>query len=566
MRLVSTACASRDCGPGPSLRVAGLFAGIGGLELGLSLAGHRPVAAAEVWDPARAVLMDRQPEVPLFGDVATIEELPRHEILAAGFPCNDLSPAGLTAGITGPQSGLVRHVFRLARRHLPEWILLENVPNLLVLHGGNAMRAIVTELERIGYRWAYRVVDSRCVGVPQRRLRVVLLAAQIHRPEAVLLRQDAGAPKSGELRRDAFGFYWTEGRGGLGWAQDAIPTLKGGSTIGINSAPAVWLPGQPPGRRLIIPSIEDGERLQGFPPGWTASASRVSGRDHRWKLVGNAVTVGIARWVGAELAVYDAGQEPNLEPASAQPTGRWPTAAYGFAGQMWTSDASAWPVREPYEHLGDFLDITSARPLSHRATTGFLRRVDESNLRIDPTFVRDVEMHAHRSRPSPPSLTRPPRIRGEEAVPAGSWASSMAARNRMRANRGRDTKPELSLRKALHARGLRYRVQARPTPEIRNRLDVVFRPAKVAVDVRGCFWHACRLHATQPKANSEIWAAKLRRNVERDSELAERLALIGWHLEVVWEHEDPRLAAKRVADLVASRRQPSKTGTAVRPS
>ena len=124
----------------------------------------------------------------------------------------------------------------------------------------------------------------------------------------------------------------------------------------------------------------------------------------------------------------------------------------------------------------------------------------------------------------------------------------------MQANKGRDTKPELALRRELHARGLRYRVQTRPTPEIRNRMDIVFRPAKVAVDVRGCFWHACKEHASRPKANADVWAAKLQRNLERDAALEYSLKEAGWHVEVVWEHEDPVEAANRIQALIARRR------------
>lgn len=126
----------------------------------------------------------------------------------------------------------------------------------------------------------------------------------------------------------------------------------------------------------------------------------------------------------------------------------------------------------------------------------------------------------------------------------------------MQRQRERDTRPELVLRRELHARGLRYRLQADIVPETRRRVDIVFRPAKVAVDVRGCFWHSCPRHATSPKRNSGWWAEKLARNVTRDADTAARLQAAGWTLVVVWEHEDPREAADRIAELVTARRQP----------
>jgi DNA mismatch endonuclease (patch repair protein) len=115
------------------------------------------------------------------------------------------------------------------------------------------------------------------------------------------------------------------------------------------------------------------------------------------------------------------------------------------------------------------------------------------------------------------------------------------------------TAPELALRRALHRRGLRYRLQVEVLPGLRRRPDVVFRRARVAVEVYGCYWHACPEHGTQPKANGAWWAAKLAANVERDLDTARRLRSAGWELLVVWEHEDSEVAADRVAAFVTAR-------------
>jgi DNA (cytosine-5)-methyltransferase 1 len=530
------------------LRVAGLFAGIGGLEHGLHSAGHRAVSLCESWEPARAVLGVRFPDLAVDADVRQAANLPEVDLLSAGFPCTDISQAGAMAGIGGAASGLVMEVFRLAKEGAVPWLLLENVPNLLTLHRGAGMRLITEAMEGLGYKWAYRVVDSRFTGVPQRRLRVLLLAhVGSPPPEDVLLSEDQGPVDEAHYREDAFGFYWTEGRGGLGWARDAIPTLKGGSTVGIPSAPAVWLPHAERGAKLLMPSLIDGERLQGFTPGWTEPARGVGGRDHRWKLVGNAVTVGVAAWLGERL-----NDPVPFQPEARQlldRSARWPSAGWGGPGEAWTAEVTAWPRRADYQHLTDFLNLDEAKPLSHRAARGFLGRLDESGLKVDRRFLADVEEHVRHTRPrmvSSPSA--------DQRLPEGSTASSPEARRRMQANRGRDTGPEIRLRQALHALGLRYRLHCRPEPDIRTRVDIVFRPAKVAVEVRGCFWHACPTHGTQPKANSEAWAAKLRRNQERDAKVEQRLKQAGWFLAVVWEHEDPKEAAVRIADIVAQRR------------
>ena len=127
----------------------------------------------------------------------------------------------------------------------------------------------------------------------------------------------------------------------------------------------------------------------------------------------------------------------------------------------------------------------------------------------------------------------------------------------MQANRSRDTAPELALRRALHALGLRYRVCARPIPEIRRTADLVFRPARVAVEVRGCFWHGCPQHYRAPASNTDYWAEKISRNQRRDHENAQRLHDVGWLLLVVWEHEDPTIASQRIAAAIRQRRQPT---------
>lgn len=384
-----------------SLRIAGLFAGIGGIERGFhqSLgAGAETELLCEWWGPAQAVLSTHFPGVEIHPDVRELTDLPAGlDVVAAGFPCTDLSQAGRTAGITGAQSSLVSHVFQALRladnrgRAVP-WLLIENVPNMLMLDRGQAMRYLVDELEVLGYRWAYRVVDSRSTGVPQRRRRVLLVASKTEDPRGVLFIDDAGARDEGEYTSDAYGFYWTEGRGGLGWAQDAVPTLKGGSTIGIPSPPAIWLPDASPGHKFVTPRVEDAEAMQGFPRGWTAPADlgRLR-RGPRWKLVGNAVTVDVAAWVAGRIAAPG-----SFDAASTlwERTGSWPAAAWGEAGRVWVLPVSEHPVQAPYQHLLDLVDVTAAPSLSHRGTTGFLRRLTQGNLGRHPGFRADVAEHA----------------------------------------------------------------------------------------------------------------------------------------------------------------------------
>ena len=123
----------------------------------------------------------------------------------------------------------------------------------------------------------------------------------------------------------------------------------------------------------------------------------------------------------------------------------------------------------------------------------------------------------------------------------------------MRSNRSRDTKPELALRSAVHAAGLRYRVAVRPVPNLRRTADLVFRSARVAVFVDGCFWHGCPTHHTKASANADYWAQKVEKNMQRDRDTDERLAAAGWLPVRVWEHEDPVEAGQRIAQVVRER-------------
>ncbi len=367
-----------------------MFAGIGGIERGLATSQHQSELLCEVEPSAQRVLRAHFQDIPLVGDVREIDRLPEVDLVAAGFPCQDLSQAGRTEGITGSRSGLVDEVFRLVEdaRSL-RWLLLENVPFMLQLERGKAMRFLTESLTELGFRWAYRVVDARSFGLPQRRQRVLLLASRDEDPRDVLFPEDAGEPPAEDAAGVACGFYWTEGIRGLGWAVDAVPTLKGGSTIGIPSPPAIWMPDG----RFVLPDVRDGERLQGFPADWTAPASTTTpsrARGPRWKLVGNAVSVPVAAWLGERLrdpGGYDISADEPLGP-----TERWPTAAWGDGVAVYRADLSMWPRHVPREPLAEFLQYPT-QLLSERATAGFLGRTRRSQLRFPKGFIADLERH-----------------------------------------------------------------------------------------------------------------------------------------------------------------------------
>lgn len=370
------------------LNVAGLFAGIGGIESGFARHGHHASFLCELDKGARAILSHHFPDALVAGDVREVEALPDGiDLIAAGFPCQDLSQAGRTAGIKGKQSGLVDEVFRLLDQHDPTWLMLENVPFMLSLDRGGAMTYLTRTLGDAGYTWAYRVVDTRSFGLPQRRQRVILLASRTEDPRTVLFADDAGEadlPDDG----DAFGFYWTEGNTGIGWGIEATPPLKKGSTLGIPSPPAIWLTEN---GLIGKPDIRDAERLQGFAEDWTKPAvdtGHITDR-RRWSYVGNAVTVDLASWIGHRLVnpmTYSRADQVF------EGKGRWPKAAWGKEDESYSVEVSMWPLHEEYTPLSEFLlyDLT---PLSERATAGFLKRARKSRLNFHTGFLDAVEQH-----------------------------------------------------------------------------------------------------------------------------------------------------------------------------
>lgn len=114
----------------------------------------------------------------------------------------------------------------------------------------------------------------------------------------------------------------------------------------------------------------------------------------------------------------------------------------------------------------------------------------------------------------------------------------------------RDTPAELRLRSALHRLGLRYAVDASPLIGVRRRADIVFRLARVAIFVDGCFWHGCPTHGTWPKSNAAWWRAKIEANRARDADTDRQLKTEGWRVVRIWSHEDADKAARLIAQLV----------------
>jgi DNA mismatch endonuclease Vsr len=157
----------------------------------------------------------------------------------------------------------------------------------------------------------------------------------------------------------------------------------------------------------------------------------------------------------------------------------------------------------------------------------------------------------------------PPVIRPAARLPAPP-PTDITTRDRMRRQRKTNTKPEIRLRSELHKMGLRYRVDQALLAGSRQRVDIVFPGARVAVLVHGCFWHGCSEHSRDTKSNTKWWADKIAANKERDEHATAALTARGWYTMQIWEHEPPVEAAQRVAAQVRQRTSGAVTGAGAR--
>lgn len=154
-----------------------LFAGIGGIRLAFQKQGGTCVFSSE-WDKfAQQTYSENFHEVPA-GDIRLINEkdIPRHDILSAGFPCQPFSHAGLKMGFDDTRGTLFFDIARIIRHHKPKMVLLENVKGFLSHDKGNTFRVVRSILEELGYEVHAKVLNAKDFGVPQNRERIYIVA------------------------------------------------------------------------------------------------------------------------------------------------------------------------------------------------------------------------------------------------------------------------------------------------------------------------------------------------------------------------------------------------------
>lgn len=501
----------------PRLRIVDLFAGGGGLTLGLAEAarrigrGIRVKAAVEIDRDAAGVYALNFPDAMILEEdvseilCGTIGRAPNRkerqfrdavgavDLIVAGPPCQGHSDLNNHTRRQDPRNELYVRVARAAEVLAPRCVLIENVPSVR-RDRGTSVFATVTALQAAGYRVATTVIDLTDLGVPQRRRRHVLLASRDERvdPAAILDTRivcEAHAPRS------------------VRWA---IEDLLDADPQGIDSPSS--------------PTKVNQERMQ-----WLIDNGRFD--------LPNEMRPKCHHDDHTYLSMY--GRLGWDQPAQTITTG------FGSMGQGRYVHPSRARTITPHEAarlqtFPDFFDLGADMP---RKTWAHV-----IGNAVPPLLGVHIGQPLLEAMVAPVRASKKTRsMRARAGVPA---ASTELIRKRMSTTRRRDTKPELALRAELDARSLEYAVD-RSVDGTRRRADIVFSDSKVAVYVDGCYWHGCPVHGTIPKSNREWWQEKLAANRARDANTDSVLTAAGWKVLRFWEHDDPREAALAVAKAVS---------------
>jgi DNA (cytosine-5)-methyltransferase 1 len=349
------------------MKVGSLFTGIGGFDLALERVGMRSAWQVEIDAKCNQTLSEHWPQIARMED---IKDCGRHnlesvDVVAGGFPCQDLSVAGKRAGLAGARSGLWHHFHRILAQLKPSLVVVENVPGLLSSNRGNDFATVIRGLVELGYGVCWRVLNAQYFGVPQRRRRVFIVGSLgTYRCLEVLFESESmqGNPaKSGETGKEVAyslranpshscdkgdgGLNQTlvastlrnrsfkegssmSGRGGeddFNLIASSLDTMSGGpddnsaqanhlvaGTVSAKWAKGTGGPSGDEAQNLVNGEIGirrltpvECERLQGFPDDWTAMHADTV----RYRQLGNAIAVPVAEWIGTRII-----HQEQLEP------------------------------------------------------------------------------------------------------------------------------------------------------------------------------------------------------------------------------------------------------------
>ncbi|MCV2488248.1 DNA (cytosine-5-)-methyltransferase [Geodermatophilus sp. YIM 151500] len=338
-----------------------LFSGIGGLEHPEAA----PVLVCESDPDCQVVLRRQYPNSEIWPDVETLDPPPA-QMIVGGWPCQDLSSAGLQTGLSGVRSSLFFEMLRVAKDSGAETIIGENVPNLLSLKKGADFAALLRALTDGGYPFvAWRVINARSFGLPQDRKRLFIVASKTREcAEAIHARLPHQPQSIAAFEGGPAGFYWTGGKRSICFSEGFVPALKIGATDDAGRSPvAVLIDGRV--RKLNLP---ESLRLQGL------SHLRLTGvsRSAALRMTGNAVAAPVGRFVVESVS------------QCASPAGN-PTKTAAFTpsglllrnGEVLSVQHKSGPMAR---NLDDFLDRADKGSLSAQAAAGLIVRSVRSGL------------------------------------------------------------------------------------------------------------------------------------------------------------------------------------------
>jgi DNA (cytosine-5)-methyltransferase 1 len=181
-----------------------LFAGIGGFRIALEREGFKCNFSSE-WNKECADTYEKNfGEIPL-GDITKINEkdIPQHEIICGGFPCQAFSSAGLKKGFEDTRGTLFFEILRIAKEKKPQIVFLENVKNLKYHDKGNTLKLIIKSLEDLGYFVKWEILNAKDFGVPQNRERIIIIASKDRPFDFTKIKKIDGIPKIKDILEES---------------------------------------------------------------------------------------------------------------------------------------------------------------------------------------------------------------------------------------------------------------------------------------------------------------------------------------------------------------------------
>lgn len=540
------------------LRAIDLFCGAGGLTQGLRDAGYDVVLAIDKDKDSCLTYEKNHPDTHVecrsiakmkVDEIAELAGGPV-DVIVGGPSCQTFSTAGRKNGWVrkgDPRTNLWKQMLEVVEKLEPKAFLLENVPGLMYWKKGEFGAKILDGFESLGYQVSKEILLAADYGVPQRRRRLFLVGLMGSEPF-----EFPAATHLGGWRRDYLDLWETRRK-----ERGLYRHIRTWETIGdLPSASVSEKPRLTDARRLTpiarslrgkgpitdhdaLPIAEDLlELIRHVPQGGTWRDIPRHLLPDRYRGMRRTDSTNLLARLDPDLPAYTITTQFDNVTAGCF------THPYEDRALTIREAARLQTFPDSYTFVGGTApkcrQIGNAVPplLAHVLASAIAKAVlgDEADiLHPAPTPIRPAK-----TLPAPPATDR-------------------RTRDRMRKQKKANTKPELLIRRQLHARGLRYRVNNAPVPGLNRRADMVFVKEKVAVFVHGCFWHGCPEHARATKSNTKWWANKIAANKKRDAETVAELEGQGWLTIQVWEHEPPDEAAERVALIVSSRAAPDAT-------